>query len=411
MRLKLTHWGIATACLVLAACSQAPFDAIYQHDQCHRLTLIDELTGQSIIGAEDMLRLPNGDLLVSAYDRRGETAHGTPPQGGIYIVPKGVLNSEKISVKNLVGELNGGVRPHGIDAIELADGSLRVAFVNRAYDQSGKQRVSITHFDIRDGEAQLPQSFESLQENRFCRANDLTWARRPPVSVERQSDTDNLNTLSPDNQIEFSALVEHEGAGLLSGLLITFDRQSCGGFATFIENLTNRATGFLDLPLPERSARPHLSEDHPLLNLAFPNGIGVQFKDRSLGDENFLAIAETRANRLRYFPRTGRRDTVALPGSPDNITVGKPGLILAAVHPSLIRLALYRHSWPGFSRAPSRVVKVTGNQMLILFDDPTGIVFSAASVAVQAAGKLVLGSVGDTGLLVCGTRKDIGQLT
>ena len=91
-----------------------------------------------------------------------------------------------------------------------------------------------------------------------------------------------------------------------------------------------------------------------------------------------------------------------LPGGPDNLTRGVDGRVLAALHPDLIRLALYRHGWTG--RAPARIVAVdlgTG-AVEVLFDDPGGAVSPAATVAVMADGRLVAGSVRAPGLLVCG---------
>lgn len=377
---------LITAALVLGACSDTPQKTVYQHDQCHRLNLFDQDKGLEILGTEDIVRLPDGDLLVSAYDRRSRDESGIPPEGGLYLIPKNALDKKTLHVSSVIKSLSGGLRPHGLDAIAMGDKSVRVAFVNRGYtpknqntnDQDLLSSVAIASFELIDDKATALK----LRTGPFCRANDLALFNPAPLTP--QSDE----------------------------VFITIDREHCSGVKAILENMigTSFASGgwsqlswkaLYSNSRIDNQGRELLSKEH---KHSFPNGIGIQFPDRPLGDNNFLAIAETRANRISYYPKTPDRDIIILPGSPDNLTIWRPGIILAALHPSLMRLALYRYKWPGFSRAPSRVVKVSGTQVLMLFDDPTGALFSAASVAVQTAGKLVLGSVGDSGLLVCGGR-------
>lgn len=348
---------LITIAFFLSACSDTEQTTVYQHDQCHRLALFDEDNGLEVLGAEDIVRLPGGDLLVSAYDRRSTAANGAPPEGGIYLVPQSALNEKTLKVSSLIKSLPDGLRPHGIDAIELNDQSTRVAFVNRGASKNGSLVPSIVTFEFDGQSASKPII---TQDAAFCRANDVAFTK---------------------------------GASSSPALLITRDRKYCGGLKALYENVSGKSLGSV-----------LFLEDKRVIadNLSFPNGIGVQFPERALDDANFLAVAQTRANRISYHPKTASRDTISLPGSPDNLTIWRPGIILAALHPSLIRLALYRYKWPDFTLAPSRVVKVSGTQVLTLFNDPTGEKFSAASVAVQTAGKLVLGSVGDRGLLVCG---------
>ncbi|MEO1001460.1 MAG: hypothetical protein AAFW69_12805, partial [Pseudomonadota bacterium] len=71
-----------------------------------------------------------------------------------------------------------------------------------------------------------------------------------------------------------------------------------------------------------------------------------------------------------------------------------------ALHPSLSRLALHRFGWMG--RAPSRVVRVEDGAVEVLFDDPRGRLYSAATVAAQQGDRLVIGSVTEDALLICG---------
>ena len=381
--------------MLLASCSGKIENAVYAHDQCHRLVLKDSKTELSVLGAEDMAKLPGGDLLVTAYDRRATTNSGTPPEGGIYIVPAKQLGEKEINVSSLFDTFPGGLRPHGVDAVKLKNDFVKVAFVNRSYEEQNGAAInapSIYTFLLKGKTAFAPEKVAGS----FCRANDLVLANLNETTIATKEPVyGNIDQapLNPHNSLNFQARQ-----------WTTLDRRYCDGIAAHFENIMGTKAGSL-IAQPLRftdnlDAYPSFKSAE---DLAFPNGIGIQFKDRPLGDNNFLVIAETRANQLRYFPKTDRRDVVKLDGSPDNLNVGKPGIIQVAVHPSLFKLALYRYGWTSY--APSRIQKVTGTQVLTLFDDPSGRLYSAASIAVQTAGKLVVGSVGDEGLLVCHGRQ------
>ncbi|MEO1492286.1 MAG: hypothetical protein AAFV19_09070 [Pseudomonadota bacterium] len=120
-------------------------------------------------------------------------------------------------------------------------------------------------------------------------------------------------------------------------------------------------------------------------NLTFPNGIEGDW------------IAETRGHRL--IATDGRE--VLLPGGPDNLNRAEDGTVIAALHPKLAQLGLYLNDWSG--SAPSRLARInteTG-RVEILFDDPAGALFAAATSGVLIDGHLIAGSVRDAGLLVC----------
>lgn len=381
--------------MVLAGCSEKTPNTVYAHEQCHRLTLTDSDTGLSVLGAEDIAKLPGGDLLVTAYDRRSSADNGAPPEGGIYIVPAKQLGQKEINVTSLFDTMPGGLRPHGVDAVKLKNDFVKVAFINRSYEQKDDTAISapaIYTFLLKGKTAFAPEQVAGS----FCRANDLVLANLSEAAIASKGPV--------YGNIDQSPLNPHNSLNFQARQWTTLDRRYCEGFAAHFENITGMKAGSVKAqPLrfaDEVDAYPVFKSAE---NLAFANGIGIQFKDRPLGDNNFLVVAETRANQLRYFPKTDRRDTVKLDGSPDNLNVGKPGIIQVAVHPSLFKLALYRYGWTSY--APSRIQKVTGNQVLTLFDDPSGRLYSAASIAIQTAGKLVLGSVGDEGLLVCNGRQ------
>ena len=160
-------------------------------------------------------------------------------------------------------------------------------------------------------------------------------------------------------------------------VLVTLDRAACGfSLADMLPAATGRVARF-----PFSDAGPQIVAT----GLSFPNGI--------LPD----LVAETRANRITGPGGVG----LTLPGGPDNLNRDGEG-ITAALHPSMIRLALYRYGLIWF--APSRIVRVRPGHpgIDVLYDDPEGDLFSAATSAVLVGDLLIAGSVRDSGLLVCG---------
>ena len=159
-------------------------------------------------------------------------------------------------------------------------------------------------------------------------------------------------------------------------LRITLDRASCEGDIRDI--LPGATTGqivrFQDGGIAQERDR-----------LAFPNGILPGF------------FAETRAERL-HLPDLG---PVALPGGPDNLSLDEAGQVVAALHPKLLHLALLRGGWR--DRSGSRIVRVDPRDgaIEVLFDDPKGELYSAATAAIHGDGLLIMGSAYDSGLLVC----------
>ncbi len=331
----------------------------YQHNQCHRLTLLDEDKQLEVFGAEDIARLKSGNLLISAYDRRSKIKDGVPPTGGLYIVEQNDLSKTYLKVRSLIKQHEGGLRPHGIDALSNQN-THHIAFINRAY-VNNKQTVQLVSLNIDDrGKIDKLKIYPI-----HCRANDIAIHQ----------------TKSHQGYIPFSYYV-------------TRDRNACNGVGSVIENVFGLKKGAI---LHLQGEKTHLFADH----LFFPNGIGFQHPDRPINKDNFLAVAQTRAKTLQYFYNANTFKKIPLTGGADNISIDRPGLVVAAIHKSLLKLALYRYQWLGFSTAPSHIIKITGNQKLNLFHDPTGEKFSAASIGVQTGKYLVIGSVGDKGLLVC----------
>lgn len=216
--------------------------------------------------------------------------------------------------------------------------------VNRAGDRlavvnrSAPGQVVI---EIGDLEAGSWSASKRLTGNSLCRANDLNFVAAEVETLE-----------------------------------ITLDRKSCG--TSFADLFPGSSTGRV---ARWDGGRLQQARD----GLSFPNGISGPY------------IAETRKDRI--LRPAG--EAIRLPGGPDNLTREDSRTLIVAMHPSLRRLWLYLNGfWPG---APSRIarVNVLSSAVEVLFDDPSGELFSAATTAVFAKDMLIAGSVVDDGLLVC----------
>jgi hypothetical protein len=306
-------------------------------EECQRIALTDTVTGRAIVGIEDMELLPDGDtLILSALDRLALEWH--PDEA-----PEGGLY--EISLARMA---NGDVwalpivQPGTISGglfpqgIAVSDDGDRLAFINRARDGA----VSIVAGSLSRG-AFSPRTTRT--DPLFCRANDLIFA----------------------------------GGGSME-MRVTLDRGSCG---VSWEDLKPSSTTGRVISVGLGGVAPPKIEQ---TGLAFANGIAG------------LYVAETRGSRLRH----SLDRAVELPGGPDNLTWDPLGGLIAALHPSLYRLAAYRYGY--HDAAPSRIVRVDLDRSVeVLFDDTGGEVFSGASVAVLADGVLVAGSMRDAGVLVC----------
>lgn len=341
--------------LMAAACAgEAVGPAAYSPEQCRRVALIDQATGEEIRGAEDLaLDSVRGRLYVSAYDRRAveravRRKAFSIPEGGVYVVPLTAFDNplpDRVVAERLLGpgEAAGGVRPHGL----AYDAEKReLVFVNRAYQR-------INH----------------------------VWRLQP--RIERVGD-DGAVFMGAGREAPCSAndvLVDHEG------VLTSFDRAACGWRALPEDLFALRRSG---LAGPDGT---RLFE-----GAAFANGLART-------DDGSLVLAATRERALLILEKDAGgyalARKLALPGGPDNLARAADGGVVAAVHPSLIKLALHRKL--GLGAAPSRIVKTdaAAESVEILYDDPKGVRLSGATVAVELRGVLIAGSATDAGLLVC----------
>ena len=329
-----------------AACGNASPDPFYALGECRRVDLVEKGTETPIIGAEDMaLDIAGGRLIVSAYDRRAteKAARKTePPEGGLYAVDLGDLfdANTSLSVTPLLDRerFAEGLRPHGVD---YADGEL--AFVNRGYVRDGKQ------WRMQPSLVRINADSEIVERMTHCAANDV-------------------------------AVVGAE-------TIFTRDHAACGGLARFYENAFAR-----------KKSGAYFDGGGALIDgVAFANGV--------IASNAGFAVAATREKAVHILGKddAGRAHHIIadVPGAPDNVTFASDGDIIAALHPNLIRLALNRKL--GIGKAGSRIVRINAqsHEIELLFDDPSGGAFSAATVGVETDRGLVAGSVTDAGVLVC----------
>lgn len=354
-RKGLPEIALAMAAALAAGCAREDVGpAAYAAEDCRRVALIDQASGEPVRGAEDFaVDRRRGLLYVAAYDRRAvERAAArkamSVPQGGVYVASLAALfdpMTDEVGVASMLRpqDVAGGLRPHGISFDADAG---EVAFINRAYNR------------LNGGWAMTPR----VERAGVDGAVFVGAARPAPCSANN--------------------LLDEDGATLVS-----FDRGECGWRAVFEDMFRLKDSGVA-------------GGDGEVLfaGAAFANGL-ARTRD---GD---LVLAATRENALLVMQSApqGLTETarIALPGGPDNLTVADDGGVVAAVHPSMFRIFLDRRH--GIGRAPSRIVKADpdSGSVEILFDDPGGRVFAAATVAAEIGGHLIAGSVTDSGLLVC----------
>jgi len=345
---------IGAAATALAACGEADIGGIaYGADSCRRVALTDASTGAEIKGAEDLaLDAARGRLIISAYDRRAveKAARGREdalPQGGLYAVAlSDIFNTDRkaLRVSSLIapGDVKGGLRPHGLSYDAASD---EIVFINRAYARKGRRWLMNPRIERRraDGSAAAAAAAPAP-----CAANDV---------------------LAQD-----------------AAVLASFDHGFCDWRA-----------GLEDILGLKRSGFAAVGGAREFNGAAFANGLAQ-------GPGGAVALGATRENAVLLIKQEGARAAgimrIKTPGGPDNLTVNAHGDVIAAVHPSLFRLAMNRKL--GRGKAPSRIVRIdlSSGRVDTLFDD-NGALFSAATAAIETEFGLIIGSVTDSGLLVC----------
>ena len=350
----------AAGCALIAACGRSDLgEAEYRSDQCRRVALIDSATGEAIRGAEDFAVDPaQRTLFISAYDRRAAEKAARKkaaqiPNGGLYALPVSRLFDEKtlsLEIAPMVGaaDIDGGLRPHGV-----------------AYDAVNKELVFI---------------------NRAYRLTDGVWEMAPRIQRISASDA---------YAQERSVAGEVSEAPCAANSILTTEHQT---FTTFDHGACDWRAGFEAVFNLKRSGLAIKGVGRVYEAAGFANGLTRQ-------ESGEIIMAATRENALIVLNElSGAVEEVTrlkTPGGPDNLSISHDGAVVAATHPSLWRLALNRKL--GIGKAPSRIVKtdIESGSVDLLFDDPSGALFSAATVAVETSDGLVVGSVTDEGVFVC----------
>lgn len=366
-RCRLILTGLVLGALTPSATASPP---LYELGACRRVALFDQASGAAVTGAEAIgLSGDGATLYLSAYDRRDVDADGRPPNGGLYAVAVAELDGESAEVEP-IGDLAagpGGFRPHGLALYDSDRDAAAIAVINRRYftDRTGKPvyRPSIEIFRRVGGDWRHARTIE---HRLLCNANDLGFA------------ADDM-------------------------LVVSVHRSGCGSF-TVSEDIFGFPGGSLVRVAigAETGAAVVTRVDGPMFD--FANGVAV---DRGAGA---IYLAETKAGAIaridhRLLVLSGRAARVgvrSLDGKPDNLSLSPDGGLTVAVFGNLLRLAAYRYGWFGTDRLASRIVALgRDGKQTVLFDDPDGALFSAASSAVVAETGLIAGSLGDRGVLVC----------
>ncbi|WP_247881661.1 SMP-30/gluconolactonase/LRE family protein [Azospirillum argentinense] len=293
--------------------------------------------GTPVIGIEDMaLDAARGQAVLSAYDRRAGTT------GGLYLLNLRSLDALAVAAVPLAT----GLRPAGIDLRAEPDGALSLLAISRQEEGS----ATVERYRL-DGATLTHQG--TTVSPLLCRANDVAF-----LDGER--------------------------------FLFTSSHGGCGWGAVMQDNVLGGRHGFVGV-VDNGTARVLIG------GIGFANGL---FPDPS---HDRLTVAATREEALLVYrlsdPQAPPR-RIAMPGGPDNLTMALDGRLLAALHPSPVRLALHRYGWPGGAASPTRVAALGPAGVEILLNED-GQRFSAATVALSWNGRLVIGSVTAPGLLVC----------
>jgi len=358
----------AVLLLVVTACSQD--EGGPAATDCRSIALYDE-RGARVSGVEDLaVDHARGLVYLSAHDRRAvarerDTEAGPLTTGGLFIMSVSPDLRPGGDVARLPLPGAEALRPHGIALGDAREGHRHLHVIDRRYERRNG------HWTL------VPQHLVIGLDRTGLRA--------------RHAET----TAMPEALCSPNDLATAEGA-----VYVTNDHGACGGAGRVLEDVLALSAAFVMRLADGAAAR--IAGD-----LAFANGIAVN------AGEHMLTVAETRAEAMTRIDLKdgGKRQRIALPGAPDNITRAADGGLIVALHPDLLRFAAFRAGWPGAEHAPSRVVRLrTGDgqktEVERLFDDPDGRLVSGATVAAEIAGwLLVAGGYGDR-MAVCRLPED-----
>lgn len=322
--------------VMLSLAVAAPVSA---QNVCRRMPLVEESSGNPVIGPEDVAYHAVSDtLFISAHDRAG--VH----DGGLYALSGAAV--KKGSATARVWRVDGGrvSIPHGLS---LNDAGNRLAVIDHR-DARRASRVLVFPVEV-DGALGEPSV---IDDPRLTRGNDI----------------------APDGG---------------DGWLVSIDLGATTQLGRLWEVIVGQAKALVI----------QLGEQRPVIQkLAFANGILRLPMDRLVVAETRakrLAVFGQDRRLLRRVPVEGAPDNIAL--LPDGrIAVA---LLHGGLRLMMSRLAWAEIEPPG-SRVIA--VDLSGARPPVtIFDDPDGDILKAATSAIVVGNHLVVGSVADSALAVC----------
>jgi arylesterase/paraoxonase len=297
-----------------------------------------KITG--IEGAEDIAPLSDGGAIASSLNR-----HGSAP-GALYYLN----GSDK--PQRLAGDYPDAFFPHGIDV----------------WQQEGETWIYVVNH--------RPQE-DSIDVFRFNRAQ-MRLEYQPALS---RAVGNNINDISVIDKTHWLLTRDHRWKG----------------FAGRVED-------YLRLPLSSVLLADEAGLHTLIDGLHFANGI---YYSRARGR---LYVAETTRGAVSSWAWQPNEAAPVLLGrfsglhGVDNILPDGQGMLVAS-HPQLLKLAAYQKD--AQARSPSMVWRLTTgaqgeiDQASMLYQSH-GEALAAVSVAAPVGGKVMMGSVFDDGLLLCG---------
>lgn len=341
---------------------------------CWGVEVYDDLTGEKVVGVEDLDFDPeSGTIFMSAYDRRAvarEIDEGkVTTQGGIYTINVSditVTASLKVTdISRAFKDAGNEFRPHGFDVWGI-NSNKRIFAINRLYKterSDAKMTPVIEVFEYNQGQLLHSEriSFSNVgtvQETIVCDLYDVTY----------------------------------DGDSFVTFLIVTH-------FPRFCEKFENGEEG---------DFRPHfkaLNSDFMISMIShdsMPNGI-ARFYSQDLNIFTFTITLEKQI--LISVDKPEKKyvyDVFDLSIFPDNVTIDHEGTLLVAGFPNLIDYYFYMKSWLGVEKSPSVVYRISPEtyEQTLLFKD-NGAMISGATVALRAGDYLIMGSAWDDNIAIC----------
>lgn len=329
---------------------------------CRAVELVDDVTGEKVVGAEDLDYDPEtGTVFLSAYDRRAVAreidAGKVATQGGIYAFrTASIAGKTRLSVRDVSRNIKGAqdFLPHGFAMAEQEEG-LRLFVINRVYVPRTREKTQLMPFiEVLDWDgAALNRAF-TLYDDELCHPNDIA------VFGQR--------------------------------FLVSNDRVGCAPESGSWRGLRGGSEG----SVMEFGGSAFSTAISPL---GFPNGLAFP----EIGME-VAAVTLTRDKALRLYRRSGHAwhpiGSEKLPAAPDNLTADEGGNLYVTGFPSLLDYYFYIKGWVGKSpSAAYRIDPETFEQTLLFKNE--GSLISGATTALRAGDYLILGAGWDDHIAVC----------